>query len=52
MGLDEALADYLDQPCNWGRDDYTIRQAEADAFRAGAAWAFSHAADRMREVTG
>ena len=52
MDIDEAVADYLDQPCNWGRDDHTIRQAEADAFRAGAAWAFSYASERIREVAG
>jgi hypothetical protein len=37
--VEEAAAEYLRQPVNFGSDTHSVRAAEHDAFVAGAQWA-------------
>lgn len=37
--VEQAAAEYLRQPANFGADSHTVRAAEHDAFVAGAEWA-------------
>lgn len=39
--VEQAAAEYLRQPVNFGADSHTVRAAEHDAFVAGVEWVMS-----------